>query len=137
MTLKLEKELKLVDLYDIETVKVLQKMMDTKTLKAFNTGWSIETVNGRQYIKRKSIYDDDYIVSQWFHDNNFEGFIGYGIKGLHDECCISEDKSKSDEIIRGFGEKFPLKILNSYPTKYLIPACQEPFNKINYIIQMN
>lgn len=137
-TLKTDRQLKLVDMGHIDTLKEIFKLMNTETKQAFNKVWKLEMKDGVEIIKRKSNLYDDSTVSQWLYDNDFEGYIGYGVIGLHDECVITRDKSKEHliEKIPGFGMKFPLKIVNTFPMKNLIPLCQDPFNLINYRISM-
>jgi len=131
-TLKTKTSLKLLDLKDLQTVELLRAKMDKKTLKSFSKGWIVKDDN----VTRKSEYKDDDVVYQWLYDNNYEGYIGYGIPGLHDEACISNDKRLKDikEYIKGNGQKFPLQLRNSFPMKQLVPICQEPFTQINYKI---
>jgi hypothetical protein len=131
-TLKTKTSLKLLDLKDLQTVKLLREKMNAITLESFSKGWIVKDDN----VTRKSEYKDDDVVYQWLYDNDYEGYIGYGIPGLHDEACISNNKRLKDieEPIKGMGLKFPLELRNSFSMKQLVPICQEPFSQINYKI---
>ncbi len=134
-TLRLKKELKLLDLNDTETVKSLRQIMEPNVQKSFDKGWILED----DIVNRRSNFKDDAIVAQWIYDNNYDGYIGYGIPGLHDECCISSIKALQhlEEPIKGMGLKFPLEILASFSMKKMVPICRDPFTKINYRLASN
>jgi hypothetical protein len=137
-TFRAKKELKLLDLNDVETVEKLREILSVRSqysegdkivLENFKKGWIIKD----GIIKRYSEYKADYSVAQWVYDNNYDGFIGYGIKDFHDEVCVCSSKSKKDiEEVVEWGEKYPVQIANIFPMKYSVPACKEPFNQINY-----
>lgn len=137
-TFRLKKELKLIDIGSVETIenlmKILQRKNNTKVLKALETGWKIIEEKGNKRIQRESEYEADSIFADWLYESGYDGYIGYGLQGLHDECCISRDKSLEhiEEPILGMGLKFPLELLDSLPIKQIIPLCNEPFSKINY-----
>lgn len=138
-TFKVKKQLKLLDMGSVETIKSLMEILerDNKSvLKALIDGWEITVKKGQEIINRKSKYEGDSKFADWLYENSYDGYIGYNLPGLHDECCISRDKSLEDleEPIKGMGSKFPLQLLNSFPMKQIVPVCQEPFSKINYVI---
>lgn len=132
-TFRTKCNLNLIDLGDLQTVMVLREKMDEKTSESFSKGWVIDKNSN---VVRKSEYEADAIVAQWLYDNGYDGYIGYGIPGIHDECCISQDRRLKDmeETIKGMGQKFPLEIRNIFPMQQLLPMCQEPFTKIDYKI---
>lgn len=132
-TFKTKRTLKLLDLHDLQTVKSLRKLMDGNVLKSFEKGWEIKN----DIIERNSDFVSDGIVSQWIYENGYDGFIGYGIKGLHDECLITSDNIEKKEWLQGMGLNFPLELKSSFPIKQLVPICQEPFTKINYKISLS
>jgi hypothetical protein len=107
--------------------------MTGNVLKSFEKGWEIKN----DIIERNSDFVSDGIVSQWKYENGYDGFIGYGIKGLHDECLITSDNIEKKEWLQGMGLNFPLELKNSFPIKQLVPICQEPFTKINYKISLS
>jgi hypothetical protein len=132
VTMEVNDDLKLLDLGDLDTVKLLKTKMSGVVLEKFEKAWSIKN----DTIQRKSVYSDDAIVYDWL-ENFYQGYIGYGVPGLHDEiCCFTPpDLKHKQEERKGWGERFPsFKIRNIFPLKDTIPMCKEPFNKLNYKI---
>jgi len=142
-TYRTKKELKLLDMGSVNTVKslieILQRDNKKDVLRGLVEGWKIIIKNDEEIVNRKSEYEGDEKFADWLYESGYDGYIGYDLPGLHDECCISRDKSLEDieEPVKGMGLKFPLHLLNAFPISQIVPLCQDPFTKINYELTLN
>jgi hypothetical protein len=90
-----KEELQVLDLTDVNTVRMIGKRMlekgDVEIYKSFSVAWKI--LEEEQKIRRSSgsgAYDD--ITVNWLCANGFDGYIGYGFS-LSDELVLCNPRS--------------------------------------------